>query len=174
MRRTPKNPVRKFSAESQRLASLAQSMVRASSRIEARGWEARLDALLQKQLANNQQQAIDNLRAQADAKRAEAQVEPLRKAFVGATAVTWDKPRGHFKQRPDSVSWSGVAGGTGSGGFAFDLMEDGRVRGVGCVVPVDLAGDDDAHRRRLLLHGADLHRRGVGAQQPGRLALLLG
>ncbi len=49
---------------------------------------------------------------------------PLRKAFVGATAVTWDKPRGHFKQRPDSVSWSGVAGGTGSGGFAFDLMED--------------------------------------------------
>lgn len=35
-------------------------MVRASSRIEARGWEARLDALLQKQLANHQQQAIDN------------------------------------------------------------------------------------------------------------------
>jgi hypothetical protein len=60
MRRSPKNPVRKFSAESQRLASLAQSMVRASSRIEARGWEARLDALLQKQLANQQQQAIDN------------------------------------------------------------------------------------------------------------------
>ncbi len=60
MRRTPKNPVRKFSAESQRLASLAQSMVRASSRIEARSWEARLDALLQKQLANQQQQAIDN------------------------------------------------------------------------------------------------------------------
>ncbi len=60
MRRTLKNPVRKFSTESQRLASLAQSMVRASSRIEARSWEARLDALLQKQLANHQQQAIDN------------------------------------------------------------------------------------------------------------------
>ncbi len=60
MRRSPKNSVRKFSAESQRLASLAQSMVRASSRIEARGWEARLDGLLQKQLAHNQQQAIDN------------------------------------------------------------------------------------------------------------------
>lgn len=60
MRRSLKNPVRKFSAESQRLASLAQSMVRASSRIEARGWEARLDSLLQKQLSNNQQQAIDN------------------------------------------------------------------------------------------------------------------
>ncbi|MFM7483102.1 MAG: DUF2863 family protein, partial [Burkholderiaceae bacterium] len=60
MRRSPKNPVRKFSAESQRLASLAQSMVRASSRIEARAWESRLDSLLQKQLSNNQQQAIDN------------------------------------------------------------------------------------------------------------------
>ncbi|MFM7522552.1 MAG: DUF2863 family protein [Betaproteobacteria bacterium] len=60
MRRSPKNPTRKFSAESQRLASLAQSMVRASSRIEARAWETRLDSLLQKQLANNQQQAIDN------------------------------------------------------------------------------------------------------------------
>jgi len=60
MRRSPKNPIRKFSAESQRLASLAQSMVRASSRIETRAWETRLDSLLQKQLANNQQQAIDN------------------------------------------------------------------------------------------------------------------
>jgi hypothetical protein len=59
MRRSSKIPVRKFSAESQRLASLAQSMVRASSRIETRGWELRLDSLLQKQLANNQQQAID-------------------------------------------------------------------------------------------------------------------
>lgn len=49
---------------------------------------------------------------------------PLRKAFTSGTAVTWDKPRGHFKQRPDSVSWSGVAGGAGAGGFAFDLMED--------------------------------------------------
>jgi hypothetical protein len=60
MRRSPKNPVRKFSVESQRLASLAQSMVRASSRIEARAWESRLDSQLQKQLSNNQQQAIDN------------------------------------------------------------------------------------------------------------------
>lgn len=60
MRRSPKNPVRKFSTESQRLASLAQSMVRSSSRIEERSWESRLDALLQKQLANQQQQAIDH------------------------------------------------------------------------------------------------------------------
>lgn len=49
---------------------------------------------------------------------------PLRKAFTGASAVAWNKPRAHFKQRPDAVSWSGVAGGTGSGGFALDLMED--------------------------------------------------
>lgn len=60
MRRPSKNPSRKFSADSQRLASLAQSMVRASSRLEARHWETRLDAVLQKQLANRQQQALDS------------------------------------------------------------------------------------------------------------------
>lgn len=60
MRRPSKNPARKFSADSQRLASLSQSMVRASSRLEARNWEARLDAVLQKQLANQQLQAIDS------------------------------------------------------------------------------------------------------------------
>ena len=46
----------------------------------------------------------------------------------------------------------------------FDLMEHRR-----CVasesMPVGLAGDDDADRRLLRLHGADLHRRGVGAQK---------
>lgn len=60
MRRPSKNPARKFSADSQRLAVLAQSMVRASSRLETRNWESRLDALLQKQLNNRQQQAIDS------------------------------------------------------------------------------------------------------------------
>ncbi len=60
MRRTPKNPARKFSADSQRLATLAQSMVQSTSRIEARSWEARLDAVLQKQLGSHQQQAIDS------------------------------------------------------------------------------------------------------------------
>ncbi len=60
MRRTSKNPARKFSADSQRLAALAQSMVNANSRIEARSWEAKLDAVLQKQLGGNQQQAIDS------------------------------------------------------------------------------------------------------------------
>ncbi len=59
MRRPSKNSARKFSADSQRLASLSQSMVRSSSRIESRQWEARLDTVLQKQLASQQVQAID-------------------------------------------------------------------------------------------------------------------
>lgn len=59
MRRPSKNSARKFSADSQRLASLSQSMVRASSRIESRHWETRLDAVLQKQLASQQLQAVD-------------------------------------------------------------------------------------------------------------------
>ena len=46
----------------------------------------------------------------------------------------------------------------------LDLVELRRVRGVG-VAAVDAARDDDVDRRRLLLHRADLHRRGVGAQQ---------
>lgn len=60
MRRSSKTPTRKFSADSQRLASLAQSMVLSTSRMEARSWESRLDAVLQKQLGANQQQAIDS------------------------------------------------------------------------------------------------------------------
>ncbi len=32
------------------------------------------------------------------------------------------------------------------------------------IATVDGAGSDDPHRRRLLEHGADLHRRGVGPQ----------
>lgn len=49
---------------------------------------------------------------------------PTRKVFAGDTAVTWDRPKCHFKQRPDSLSWSGAAGSSMVGGFAFDLMED--------------------------------------------------
>lgn len=49
---------------------------------------------------------------------------PTRKSFADSTAVTWDKPKGHYKQRPDSLSWSGAAGSSMVGGFAFDLMED--------------------------------------------------
>ncbi len=53
----------------------------------------------------------------------------------------------------------------GSDGEAFDLVEDGRVGGVGGVVAVHLAGDDDAQRRGLGDHGADLHGAGVGAHE---------
>ncbi len=47
---------------------------------------------------------------------------------------------------------------------ALDLVEHRAVGGVG-VAPVDLARGDHEDRRRLRLHAADLHRRGVGAQQ---------
>lgn len=60
MRRSLKNPVRKFSADSQNLASLAQSLVQSVSRLERRHWESRLDQALQKMLGNQQQQAIDS------------------------------------------------------------------------------------------------------------------
>lgn len=60
MRRSTKSPSRKFSADSQRLATLAQSLVQAASRIEQRSWENRLDSALQKLLSGNQQQLIDS------------------------------------------------------------------------------------------------------------------
>ena len=44
-------------------------------------------------------------------------------------------------------------------------MEDGGVGGVGGVVAVDFAGDDDADGRGLRDHGADLNRAGVGAHE---------
>ena len=47
----------------------------------------------------------------------------------------------------------------------FDLPEHRRVREVEIVAPVDAAGHDDADRRLVRLHVADLHRRGVRAQQ---------
>ena len=60
MRRSLKSPVRKFSADSQKLASLAQSLVQSVSRLERRHWGSRLDQALQKMLGNQQQQAIDS------------------------------------------------------------------------------------------------------------------
>jgi hypothetical protein len=60
MRRSNKSPSRKFSADSQRLAVLAQSLVQSGSRLEMRNWEDRLDSALQKLLSSNQQQAIDS------------------------------------------------------------------------------------------------------------------
>ena len=43
------------------------------------------------------------------------------------------------------------------------LVEHRRVRRV-VVGAIGAAGDDDADRRRLAEHGADLHRRGMRAQ----------
>ena len=56
-------------------------------------------------------------------------------------------------------------GDVGVDAEAFDLMEDGGVGGVGGVVAVDLAGDDDADGRGLRDHGADLDGAGVGAHE---------
>ena len=47
----------------------------------------------------------------------------------------------------------------------FDLMKDGRVRGVERVVAMDFSRTHHAHRRLHLLHGANLHWRRVRAQQ---------
>ena len=47
----------------------------------------------------------------------------------------------------------------------FDLMEHRRVGHVG-IAAIDPARGDQAQRRRLRPHRPDLHRRGVGAQQP--------
>ncbi len=54
---------------------------------------------------------------------------------------------------------------------ALDLVKLRRVRGVG-VDPIGAARADDADRRLLRQHGADLHRRGVGAQQHARAVFL--
>src|SRR5579859_1179064 len=56
---------------------------------------------------------------------------------------------------------------------ALDLMEHGRVSSIGSVTAMHFAGDHHAHRRWLALHGADLDRRGMRAQQQA-LALRLG
>ena len=49
-------------------------------------------------------------------------------------------------------------------GEALDLVEDRGVRRVEVVGAEHLAGADDVDRRLALEHGADLHRRGLGAQ----------
>ena len=50
-------------------------------------------------------------------------------------------------------------------GEPLDLVELGLVGGVGRLVAVALAGDDDADGGLVRLHDARLHRRGVGAQE---------
>src|SRR5688572_16566851 len=53
----------------------------------------------------------------------------------------------------------------------FDLVESRIVGGVGVVAAVNATWNDDADRRRLLLHDADLHGGSVRAQKPPRLGL---
>ena len=56
-----------------------------------------------------------------------------------AADVLAEKPLAEIVENPLEVGESDVL----VDGEALDLMEDGRVRGVGIVAPVDLAGDDD-------------------------------
>ena len=51
-------------------------------------------------------------------------------------------------------------------GEALELVEDREVRRRDLVAPVDAADRDHVDRRRLRLHGVDLRRRRLGAQQP--------
>lgn len=59
MRRPSKSATHKLSADSQRLATLAQGVVLASSRLEERGWEKQIDVLLHKALKTGHQETID-------------------------------------------------------------------------------------------------------------------
>ncbi|RQO38597.1 DUF2863 domain-containing protein [Herminiimonas sp. KBW02] len=59
MRRPSKNTSLKLSADSQRLATLAQALIQAASRLEERNWERQLDVLLRKLLKNDHQDTID-------------------------------------------------------------------------------------------------------------------
>jgi hypothetical protein len=59
MRRPSKDPSHKLSADSQRLATFAQAIVQAASRLEERSWEHSLDTQLQKLLKTGHQETID-------------------------------------------------------------------------------------------------------------------
>jgi hypothetical protein len=59
MRRPSKDSSQKLSAESQRLATYAQAVGQAASRIEERAWEHTLDAQLQKLLKTGHQDTVD-------------------------------------------------------------------------------------------------------------------
>ncbi len=60
MRRPSKNSPHKLSAESQRLVLLAQGVVQAGSRLEAKAWEIALDAQTNKLLKSHHQAGIDH------------------------------------------------------------------------------------------------------------------
>ena len=59
MSRPSKNTNHKLSADSQRLATLAQAIIQAASRLEERNWERQLDTLLRKLLKSNHQDVVD-------------------------------------------------------------------------------------------------------------------
>ncbi|MEM4986093.1 DUF2863 family protein [Collimonas sp. H4R21] len=59
MRRPSKKPSRKSSADSHRLAELAQALIQASSRLEERAWEREIEALLNKHFKARHQEPID-------------------------------------------------------------------------------------------------------------------
>jgi hypothetical protein len=50
----------------------------------------------------------------------------------------------------------------------LDLLEHRRVRQVEVVAAVDLTGHDNPYGRLVALHVANLHRRGVRAEERGR------
>ena len=56
---------------------------------------------------------------------------------------------------------------------SFHLMKDGRVSCICGIGTMHLAGNHYANRRRLLLHGMNLHWRSMGAQQKAVALLLL-
>ncbi|MDQ2989415.1 MAG: DUF2863 family protein [Pseudomonadota bacterium] len=61
MRRPPKDPSHKLSAESQRLVSVSMAIAQAASRVEERTWENQLDTQLQKLLKSGHQDTVDTV-----------------------------------------------------------------------------------------------------------------
>ena len=61
MRRPPKDPSHKLSAESQRLVSTSMAIAQAASRVEERTWENQLDTQLQKLLKSGHQDTVDTV-----------------------------------------------------------------------------------------------------------------
>jgi hypothetical protein len=48
---------------------------------------------------------------------------PLRYAFAGGTAVTWQRPLGYYKRMNGEVGWDNVPLTGGHGGLSLDLLE---------------------------------------------------
>ncbi|HEU5435081.1 MAG TPA: DUF2863 family protein [Telluria sp.] len=59
MRRPPKDPSHKLTAEAQRLVSTSMAIAQSASRIEERAWEQQLDTQLQKLLKSGHQDTVD-------------------------------------------------------------------------------------------------------------------